>query len=179
MLTICNIKEWFAAKVYSTKKLEYSEFVKLFEKNCTTFKKNSAIFYKPHAANEQFLFCKASSKKNENNMNWKTYPSLVWNVKCYNYKHNTNLNNYVLIPFDGTRFGIVENSNETSKILEHQDLADVDDPADHGYKIGLYINPVEWTKKISKSELWLDSNCLLVREDVYHKIKNKLKKHTT
>lgn len=167
MPKICNISEWFSAKVNEVKVISESQFVRYVQENCQKYSfYNKHQLFKPHVENSPFLFFKRSEVF-EQNGHHRHLPNLIKNIKCFNFiERSSNLNKYVVIPFDDAKFGIVENKTWNSKTV---DLNNVQE----NINLGFWSSNVEWLKVIKKSELWTDDSCLLVRYDIWQKIKRK------
>ena len=174
MITICNADEWFSAKVNTYKKIDYVSLIEQYNSSCQIYNVVGSQIYKPFMSNSPFLLIESNVKNNDKHQ-WKNFPNLINNIKCYNFKSPNNLNTYVVIPFDGARFGIIENTDWKSKLINSRKLNTFIDPLHNGFNIGIYKESVEWLKHINKSEMWTDSSCLLIKENIWNNIKHKLK----
>lgn len=167
MPQICNISEWFSAKVSDTKIISEQQFVKKVQEHCQKYNfNNKHQLYKPHTENSPFLFIE--SKKNFLDEGYHRHlPNLIKNLKCFNFiDRGSQLTKYVVIPYDDAKFGIVENENWNSKLLNLEKVGE-------NVNMGFWSSNIEWLKVIKKSELWTDDSCLLIRHDLWQKFKKK------
>jgi len=173
MPKICNISEWFIAKVSDSKILTEAQFVRHVHENCQRFSfLNKHQLYKPHVENHPFILIKKNSEREILETGYHRHlPNLIRNIKCFNFLDRTSqLNKYVVIPYDDAKFGIMENKTWNSKLINFNNQ-------NENVNLGFWSSNVQWLNVIKKSELWTDESCLLVRHDVWqHYRKQSLKK---
>lgn len=168
MPKICNISEWFIAKVSDSKTLTESQFIRHVQENCQRYSfLNKHQLYKPHTENSPFLLIKNNSEFLEEGHH-RHLPNLIRNIKCFNFLDRTSqLTKYVVIPFDNAKFGILENKTWNSKLINLNNMQE-------NVNLGYWSSNVEWLKVIKRSELWTDDSCILVRHDIWQKFRKQV-----
>jgi hypothetical protein len=168
MPKICNITEWFSAKVSDTKVLNETQFIRYVQENCQKYNfLNKHQLYKPLAESAPFLLIKNTAEFESEGYH-RHLPNLLKNIKCFNFLDRTShLNKYVVIPFDNAKFGILENKTWNSKLINLNNIQE-------NVNLGFWSSNVEWLKVIKKSELWTDDSCLLIRHDIWQKFKKNM-----
>lgn len=169
MPQICNIHEWFSAKIGETKPISEAQFVSYLQQHCQRYKFTNKQLYKPHTENNAYLLVK-NEKNYLSEGHHRHLPNLIKNLRCFNFLDRTSqLTKYVVIPFDYSRFGIMENQTWNSRLINMSQVRE-----NVNVNIGIWDSNIEWLKTIKKSELWTDDSCMLVRYDIWQKYKKQI-----
>jgi hypothetical protein len=146
MENICEFEIWKSIEDNNIRPLDHSEWLDILKANCQSWSNQYLQLYKP--LQKEFEYGIVSGKgfiKDISLIDKDKYPNPNESFRCWN-NPQPGLKSYILIPFDGAKFGI--------QIKE--DIC-----------FGYYNKPVSWLKTIKNSELWTDSICLLIREDIF------------
>lgn len=147
--------------------LDLNDFKDLLEKEGYQYK-DQHLFKKIYKPNFEYGVFYKSIKKLEkyesfnfiNSIPDNTYPDRINSLVCFSDKEDENLGvDFIVLPFKEALFTI----NKLYKGGKMDNL-----------KKGFWKRKIKWFENMEKTELWTDSPCLLIREDLWVKLKNQL-----
>ena len=168
-MKICRWDRWTDIKEDRIDSIDIQEFKKILKEKCHTDQHLYKKIYQPKF--KQGIFSKSlkvtesyfGKKQTTNEDTWKAYPIREYSLTCYNYEESGEGVTYLVFPFKDSLFTI-----SPVKESSHDGVVD-------NYKKGYWKDNIKWLEQLNERELWTESDCLVIEQELYNSIFEEVK----